>query len=204
MKWNSNHFLRYISPVDLNPRLCYFAVVVVDMEEKLIHRLESAVCRLEALSSGFSTGGVSSEIDGNAASEPPILAFDDLMRNYVRKVSDAAEKIGGQVLEATRILEEAFSVEKELLVKIKQTQVIGSLLFYVFFFFLNEDLMNSLMMRIPYFLVAVKFESSHTLYKIYELLDLILSTFDLILSTLERWRNFTVFIRYMDYSTHSQ
>lgn len=100
------------------------------MEEKLIQRLESAVCRLEALSPGFSFSGVSSATDDNAASEPPILAFEDLMRNYVRKVSDAAERIGGQVLEATRVLEEAFAVEKELLVKIKQMQVIGFCLFF--------------------------------------------------------------------------
>lgn len=95
------------------------------MEEKLIQRLESAVCRLEALSpAGFSTRGISLSNDDNAASEPPILAFEDLMRNYVRKVSDAAEKIGGPVLEATRIVEEAFSVEKQLLVDVKQTQVL--------------------------------------------------------------------------------
>ncbi|CAK9315882.1 unnamed protein product [Citrullus colocynthis] len=93
------------------------------MEEKLIQRLESAVCRLEALSSArISTRDFSLASDDNAASEPPILAFEDLMRNYVRKVSDAAEKIGGQVLEATRIVEEAFSVEKDLLVEVKQTQ----------------------------------------------------------------------------------
>ncbi|KAA0036607.1 hypothetical protein IC582_001643 [Cucumis melo] len=93
------------------------------MEEKLIQRLESAVCRLEALSpAGFSTRGISLSNDDNAASEPPILAFEDLMRNYVRKVSDAAEKIGGPVLEATRIVEEAFSVEKQLLVDVKQTR----------------------------------------------------------------------------------
>lgn len=101
------------------------------MEEKLIQRLESAVCRLEALSSaGISTRDFSLASDDNAASEPPILAFEDLMRNYVRKVSDAAEKIGGQVLEATRIVEEAFSIEKDLLVQVKQTQVI--ILFYPF------------------------------------------------------------------------
>ncbi|XP_023511481.1 cyclase-associated protein 1-like [Cucurbita pepo subsp. pepo] len=92
------------------------------MEEKLIQRLESAVCRLEALSTGFSTGSRSLGSGDDAASDPSILAFEDLMRNCVRKVSDAAEKIGGQVLEVTRIVEEAFSVEKELLVTIKQTQ----------------------------------------------------------------------------------
>lgn len=125
------------------------AVAVADMEEKLIQRLESAVCRLEALSTGFSTGSRSLGSGDDAASDPSILAFEDLMRNCVRKVSDAAEKIGGQVLEVTRIVEEAFSVEKELLVTIKQTQVIG---FFLCFFFpcLNDDLMNSLIDEVVY------------------------------------------------------
>ncbi|KAJ6368657.1 hypothetical protein OIU78_001101 [Salix suchowensis] len=38
------------------------------------------------------------------------------------RVSSAGEKIGGQVLEVTKILERALNVQKELLIKIKQTQ----------------------------------------------------------------------------------
>ncbi|CAL5375635.1 unnamed protein product [Camellia sinensis] len=90
--------------------------------EKLIGRLESAVVRLEALSAGFRTG-VSLESGGDAtALDPSITAFDDLMAEYVGRVSASAEKIGGQVLDVTKILAEAFSAQRELLVKVKQTE----------------------------------------------------------------------------------
>ncbi|KAG7010934.1 Cyclase-associated protein 1 [Cucurbita argyrosperma subsp. argyrosperma] len=91
------------------------------MDEKLIQRLESAVARLEAFSTGFRHGGAP-ESDEVTVSDPSVLAFDDFMGQYVARVSNAAEKIGGQVLEATKILSEAFSVQRELLVKVKQTQ----------------------------------------------------------------------------------
>ncbi|KAJ4850397.1 F-actin-capping protein subunit alpha [Turnera subulata] len=94
------------------------------MEEKLIARLESAVSRLEALSTGFTSRGVgAAEVDADAAaSDPSIRAFDDLVAQYLARVLGAAEKIGGQVLEVTKILEQAFSVQKELLIKVKQSQ----------------------------------------------------------------------------------
>ncbi|CAK9142975.1 unnamed protein product [Ilex paraguariensis] len=93
------------------------------MDEKLIQRLEAAVGRLEALSAGgFGAGGLT-EIGGDeAARDPSILAFDDLISQFVGRVKSAAEKIGGQVLDVTKIIEEAFSVQKELLIKVKQTQ----------------------------------------------------------------------------------
>ncbi|KAG6709523.1 hypothetical protein I3842_06G136500 [Carya illinoinensis] len=91
------------------------------MEEKLIARLESAVTRLEALSTGFRSGVVPG-IDVETVSDPSIVAFDDLIGQYLGRVLSAAEKIGGQVLEATKILQEAFNVQKELLIKTKQTQ----------------------------------------------------------------------------------
>ncbi|KAK8518786.1 hypothetical protein V6N13_017947 [Hibiscus sabdariffa] len=94
------------------------------METKLIERLEAAVARLEALSAGG--GGVSSrclpDIGVDMSSDPSIIAFDDLMDQYAAKVSGAAEKIGGQVLDVTKLVLEAFSVEKQLLKEIKQTQ----------------------------------------------------------------------------------
>lgn len=93
------------------------------MDEKLIQRLESAVTRLEALSAGFRGGGGSPEGGGEVALDPSIVAFDDLMAEFVGRVSAAAGKIGGKVLEVTKILEEAFSVLRELLVKVKQSQV---------------------------------------------------------------------------------
>ncbi|GKB72442.1 cyclase-associated protein 1-like protein [Tanacetum coccineum] len=101
------------------------------MEEKLIQRLESAVSRLESLaSSGGSRSQPQSTVPFDAASassDPSIVAFDDLLNEYVSKVTGAAEKIGGQVFEITNVLGQAFNAQKELLVKIKQTQVINIL-----------------------------------------------------------------------------
>ncbi|KAM6563179.1 hypothetical protein CsatB_023177 [Cannabis sativa] len=91
------------------------------MEEKLVQRLESAVARLEALSTGFTARSLPENGD-DAPLDPSILAFDDLLGQYLARVSAAAEKIGGQVLEVTAILQEAFTVLRELLVKVKQTQ----------------------------------------------------------------------------------
>ncbi|CAI9104507.1 OLC1v1003192C2 [Oldenlandia corymbosa var. corymbosa] len=93
------------------------------MDDKLIQRLESAVARLEALS--FRQGGGSRDIGGDAAaasSDPSIVAYEDLISQFVGRVTSAAEKIGGQVLDVTKILEEAFSTQKELLIKVKQSQ----------------------------------------------------------------------------------
>ncbi|XP_024979484.1 cyclase-associated protein 1 [Cynara cardunculus var. scolymus] len=91
------------------------------MEEKLLQRLESAVARLESLSVGSQSRGI--DLDAIAASsDPSILAFDDLLTEYVGRLSSAAAKIGGQVQEVTNVLNEAFSVQKDLLIKIKQTK----------------------------------------------------------------------------------
>ncbi|KAI3786326.1 hypothetical protein L1987_39925 [Smallanthus sonchifolius] len=91
------------------------------MDEKLLQRLESAVVRLESLSGGsqphaFAPGAASASL------EPSIVAFDDLIAEYVGKVSAAAEKIGGQVKDITKVLSDAFIVQKQLLVNIKQSQ----------------------------------------------------------------------------------
>ncbi|KAF8406428.1 hypothetical protein HHK36_008515 [Tetracentron sinense] len=91
------------------------------MEEKLIQRLESAVVRLEALSVGLrSTSSPANVVD--APLDPAISAYDDLMAQFVGRVFAAAEKIGGKVLEVTKVLQEAFSAQKELLIKVKQIQ----------------------------------------------------------------------------------
>ncbi|KAL8542934.1 hypothetical protein ACS0TY_003706 [Phlomoides rotata] len=93
------------------------------MEENLVKRLEAAVARLEAVSARGFGQGVAVEDGGDAAAmDPSIVAFDDLISQYVSRVASAAEKIGGQVLDVSKIIAEAFNVEKELLVKIKQTQ----------------------------------------------------------------------------------
>ncbi|XP_073270973.1 cyclase-associated protein 1-like [Primulina huaijiensis] len=92
------------------------------MDENLIKRLESAVSRLEALSAtGFRSGGVA-EGDGYAATDPSIVAYGDLESQYLSRVVSAGEKIEGQVLDISKVVEEAFSVQKELLVRIKSTQ----------------------------------------------------------------------------------
>ncbi|KAK7351850.1 hypothetical protein VNO77_11586 [Canavalia gladiata] len=89
------------------------------MEEKLIARLESAVARLEALSSGFQGGG--GDV-ADAPVDPSIVAFGDLTDQYLARVSSASENIGGQVLEVTKIVQQAFAVQKQLLIQVKQTQ----------------------------------------------------------------------------------
>ncbi|KAI3922340.1 hypothetical protein MKX01_006029 [Papaver californicum] len=94
------------------------------MEEKLIQRLESAVQRLESLCSGFRHGstGISADGDDDAQLDPSISAYQDLIDQFVGRILSSAEKIGGNVLEATKVLEEAFGVQKELLIKVKQCQ----------------------------------------------------------------------------------
>ncbi|XP_078171647.1 cyclase associated protein 1 [Carex rostrata] len=94
------------------------------MEKALVERLEAAVVRLEAAIASGSISASARELDGDlfAATDPAILAFDELVDGPLRRVLTAAEKIGGKVLEATKILEEAFGVEKGLLIKAKQSQ----------------------------------------------------------------------------------
>ncbi|WJX51462.1 F-actin-capping protein subunit alpha [Trifolium repens] len=91
------------------------------MDEKLIQRLESAVSRLESISTGFHPA--TSPSDGSdAAADPSIVAYGDLIDQFVGRVSSAAEIIGGQVLEVTNRVKDAFAVQKELLIKLKTTQ----------------------------------------------------------------------------------
>ncbi|KAG6484518.1 hypothetical protein ZIOFF_053036 [Zingiber officinale] len=93
------------------------------MQKELVDRLEAAVSRLEALavtgSRAVPPGLVDEEPD---TVDPAIAAFDELGQNFLRRLSAAADKIGGKVQEATKILAEAFSVLKELLVKAKHCQ----------------------------------------------------------------------------------
>ncbi|KAL0384096.1 UNVERIFIED_CONTAM: Cyclase-associated protein 1 [Sesamum radiatum] len=94
------------------------------MDENLVKRLEAAVVRLEALSAGGFQRGVELEASGDAAAaDPSIVAFDDLISQCVSRVTSAGEKIGGQVLDVSRFIAEAFNVQRELLVKTKQSQV---------------------------------------------------------------------------------
>lgn len=115
------------------------------MDEKLIQRLESAVARLESLSVGSQSRGF--DIDAiSASTDPSIIAFEDLLTEFVGKVSSAAAKIGGQVQDVTNVLKEAFTVQKELLIKIKQTKKPDMVGLGEFLKPLNEKLMKAISM----------------------------------------------------------
>ncbi|KAL6546030.1 F-actin-capping protein subunit alpha [Orobanche gracilis] len=109
------------------------------MDENLVKRLEAAVARMEALSAGGFRQGAAVDDESDAfAMDPSIVAFDDLISNHVRRVASAAEKIGGQVLDLSKIIAEAFNVQKELIVKINQTQKPDTAGFMEFLKPLNE------------------------------------------------------------------
>ncbi|KAJ6827121.1 cyclase-associated protein 1-like [Iris pallida] len=98
------------------------------MEKDLVARLEAAVARLESLSAAGSKPPSSARDLPSAAAavdlptDPSIVAFDELVEKSLARVSSAAYKIGGKVLEATKILKEAFAAEKELLVRARLSQ----------------------------------------------------------------------------------
>ncbi|KAF7840940.1 cyclase-associated protein 1-like [Senna tora] len=92
------------------------------MDQKLIERLESAVSRLEALSTGIRSRGGGDDAAADVVVDPSIVAFGDLMDQCVGRFLTAAEKIGGQVLQVSKLVQESFAVQKELLSKVKQTQ----------------------------------------------------------------------------------
>ena len=94
------------------------------MEKSLVERLEAAVARLESLPLGSQPAISSRDLGAvDSPSDPAILAFDDFVEKSLGRVSAAAEKIGGKVSEATKILGEAFAAERDLLIKAKQCQV---------------------------------------------------------------------------------
>ncbi|BAS86137.1 cyclase-associated protein 1 [Oryza sativa Japonica Group] len=98
------------------------------MEKALVERLEAAVARLEAaVASGASLSAAPRDLgDGldaaAAASDPAIVAYDEFVAGAVGRLTAAAEKIGGKVLDATKVLAEAFAVSKDRLVQAKQLQ----------------------------------------------------------------------------------
>lgn len=99
----------------------------------MIQRLESAVTRLESLSGGLRSGA-SPDIGGDASSDPLVRAFEDLMSECVGKVVSAAETIGGEVFDVTKVLEEGFSVQKDLIIQMKQSQVTTTYICMVAFY----------------------------------------------------------------------
>lgn len=94
------------------------------MEEALVGRLEAAVSRLEVLNAGaHPSAAPRGLVDHASAQDPAILAFDEIVAGALGRVSAAADKIGAEVAEVTNVLEKAFLVGKDLLVRAKQTQV---------------------------------------------------------------------------------
>uniref|UniRef100_A0ACD6AGK3 Uncharacterized protein n=1 Tax=Avena sativa TaxID=4498 RepID=A0ACD6AGK3_AVESA len=94
------------------------------MEAALVGRLEAAVSRLEAINARALPSAVPHDLVdyASAAQDPAILAFDELVADAVGRVSAAAGKIGAEVAEVTSVLEKAFLVGKDLLIRTKQTQ----------------------------------------------------------------------------------
>ncbi|PWZ24617.1 Cyclase-associated protein 1 [Zea mays] len=95
------------------------------MEVALVERLEAAVARLEAaVASGASLASTAPrDFDAlEARSDPAIVAYDEFVAEAVGRLTAAAEKIGGKVLDATKVLAEAFAVAKNMLVQAKQHQ----------------------------------------------------------------------------------
>ncbi|KAK3121840.1 hypothetical protein QOZ80_8BG0661630 [Eleusine coracana subsp. coracana] len=96
------------------------------MEEALIGRLEAAVSRLEAVNAGQHHPSITPRdlVDDASARDPAILAFDELVAGALGRVSMAAGKIGADVAEVTGLVEKAFLIAKDLLVRTKQTEVL--------------------------------------------------------------------------------
>ncbi|EPS61598.1 adenylyl cyclase-associated protein [Genlisea aurea] len=91
------------------------------MDESLIRRLEAAVVRLEALDLTTANRG-SDAAEDSLSRDPSILAYEHLISHHLNNVISAGEMIGGQVLDVSNAIQEAFNVQKDLLVKIKQSQ----------------------------------------------------------------------------------
>lgn len=92
----------------------------------LVHRLEAAVSRLE---SGDTTRSVpSAPIQTSASTDASVVAFDSLIDASVGRVLTAANKIGGQVLQGSQLLKDAFSAHREIVLvvsKCKQPDTTG-------------------------------------------------------------------------------
>ncbi|CAI8589561.1 unnamed protein product [Vicia faba] len=82
-------------------------------EPRIIQRLKSPVLNLEAISTrGHPTTSPTDAF--NAALDPSVVAFGDLIDQYLGRVSRAVE--------ITNRIHEVFFVQKELLIKLKHTQ----------------------------------------------------------------------------------
>lgn len=97
--------------------------------EDLVVRLEAAVSKLEFIGSKVGVAPSPSasisarEIQAPATSsvvDPNINEYDELVENLLGKVLGAAEKIGGQPLEGTQLLKNAFAAQRDLLLNFKK------------------------------------------------------------------------------------
>lgn len=97
--------------------------------EELVARLEAAVSKLEFI--GSKVGVAPSPSASSSAREfqapptssvanPGINEYDELVQKSVGRVLGAAEKIGGQVLQSTHILKDAFAAQRDLLLNFKK------------------------------------------------------------------------------------
>eukprot|EP01018_Ginkgo_biloba_P002006 Gb_04306 [translate_table: standard] len=102
--------------------------------ETLVTRLEAAVSRLESIEAKLGLG--SSSFSSTRAIEespissvdPSISEYDELVGKSLGRVLGNAEKIGGQVLEGTLVLKDAFGAQRDILLnfkKCKATRVVS-------------------------------------------------------------------------------
>ncbi|CAN6482069.1 unnamed protein product [Victoria cruziana] len=112
--------------------------------EKLVERLEAAVSRLEAFNAKLpSAAGASLDDESQGSADPAIIAYDEMIQNSLGRVLTAAQKIGGQVLDVTKILEQSFLVQKDLLNKAKQCKKPDNAGLAEFLKPLNEEIMKA-------------------------------------------------------------
>jgi adenylyl cyclase-associated protein len=101
----------------------------------LVARLEAAVARLEGLgaradSTTATVQGIASltgegkgAAAGVTAPAPVVAAFDELVQTRVGRLLVVADKIGGQVLQSSQLLQRAFEAEKSIVFAISQCKV---------------------------------------------------------------------------------
>lgn len=87
--------------------------------DQLVARLEAATGRLEALAGGAPGGsaGGSSEASGEAVS-----SFDEIVSGPLKALTDASQKIGGEIHEQTEIFRKAFQAQREFIVVVSKSK----------------------------------------------------------------------------------
>eukprot|EP01135_Chromosphaera_perkinsii_P005047 Nk52_evm24s311 gene=Nk52_evmTU24s311 len=92
---------------------------MADKLEAIVHRLEAAAAKFEALSlqSGghphsASVGG-QDNVDGEA---PMVKAFDEILGNHFKSYLDLSQRIGGDVQKQAELVEKAFKAQRDYIV----------------------------------------------------------------------------------------